>query len=168
MTAEVSEDSRPSWSRDDHWVYFSSNRTGRMEVWKVPSGGGTAVQVTKNGGYKPVESPDGKFIYYNKGQSFYDAWRIPVGGGEETPVLENLQSRWELAEGGLYLFEQEPDGRWFLKFFDFATRRKKHVAALPGTPVVGQNPTVSPDGQTFLYVQSDVGEADLVLVENFR
>jgi hypothetical protein len=80
--------------------------------------------------------------------------------------MENLRGRWSLVEGGLYLFEQDPDSRWYLKFVDFATRRKKPLRAIPGTPVSG--PTVSPDGRTFLYVAWDLGEADLVLVENFR
>jgi len=147
-------------------VYFGSNRTGTFEVWKASPEGGAAVQVTRNGGYNPVESRDGKFVHYTKGQTFYDAWKIPAEGGKETPVLENLRSRWELAEGGLYLFEQEADGRWRLKFVDFATRRKKLLGAIAGTPVSG--PTVSADGRTFLYVGWDLGEADLVLVENFR
>jgi Tol biopolymer transport system component/DNA-binding winged helix-turn-helix (wHTH) protein len=168
LTAEGSDDSGPSWSRDGRSVYFGSNRTGRFEVWKVPSGGGTAVQVTRNGGYKPVESGDGKFVYYTKGPAVFDAWKVPVQGGEETPVLQNLRSRWALWEGGLYLFEREADGRWFLKSFDFATRGKKSVVGLPGTPVVQQSPSISPDGRAFLYAQWDVGEADLVLVENFR
>jgi len=57
---------------------------------------------------------------------------------------------------------------WFLTFFDFATGRKKVVAPLGGAPLAGQRPAVSPDGRTFLYTQWDVGEADLMLVENFR
>jgi Tol biopolymer transport system component len=166
LTAEGSNDSGPGWSRDGRWVYFGSNRTGRFEVWKVPAEGGTAVQVTRNGGYRPVESRDGRFVYYTKGQTLRDAWKIPAGAGQETPFLENLRSRWSLADGGIYLFEQEPDGRWFLKFVDFATRRKRPVTVVAGTPVSG--PTVSPDGRTFLYVAWDLGEADLVLVENFR
>jgi hypothetical protein len=124
--------------------------------------------VTKNGGYRPVESRDGQFVYYNKAQLNFDAWKAPVGGGEETAVLKNLRSRWALAQDGLYLFEQEQGGTWFLKFFDFSTGRKQPVAPLPGTPVVGQAPTVSPDGRIFLYAQWDLGEADLMLVENFH
>jgi hypothetical protein len=124
------------------------------------------VQVTRNEGYRPVESRDERFVYYTKGQLLQDAWKIPAEGGQETPVMENLRSPWALAAGGLYLFEQAPGGRWFLKSADFATRRKKSLGAIPGTPVSG--PTVSPDGRTFLYVAWDLGEADLVLVENFR
>ena len=58
---------RPNWSRDGKWLYFTSTRTrtGRQEVWKVPAGGGSATQVTRNGGNNAVESPDGTAIYYD-------------------------------------------------------------------------------------------------------
>ena len=38
------------WSADGQWIYFGSTRTGRFEVWKMPSAGGPAVQVTRRGG----------------------------------------------------------------------------------------------------------------------
>ena len=56
----------PSWSRDGKWVYFTSKRTGRYEVWKVSAEGGKAVPVTRNGGGAAFESPDGKSIYYTE------------------------------------------------------------------------------------------------------
>jgi len=54
------------FSHDGKWIYFASVRTGRNEVWKVPFAGGDAMQVTKNGGWFSMESPDGKFLYYTK------------------------------------------------------------------------------------------------------
>jgi dipeptidyl aminopeptidase/acylaminoacyl peptidase len=161
----------PNWSRDGRWVYFASDRTGSAEIWKVPAEGGTAVQLTKNGGYRPIASADGEFVYYEKSPDVYDAWKVSVEG-EETPVLKNLRTRWALAEDGLYFFDNERRDKlaetWFLTFFDFATGRKKVVARPGGTPLSGHRPAVSPDRRTFLYTQWDVGEADLVLVENFR
>lgn len=34
------------------------------EIWKIPSDGGTQVQVTRNGGMYAVESEDGRDLYY--------------------------------------------------------------------------------------------------------
>jgi Tol biopolymer transport system component len=172
LTAESSEDVSPSWSRDGRWIYFVSNRSRNFEVWKVPVEGGTAVRVTKNGGHKPVESHDGKFVYFERSASLYDAWRVPVEGGEEMPILQNLRSRWALVENGIYLFELEHSGEmrgtWCLVFFNFATGRSTRVTALGGPPILGQTPTVSPNGKTILYTQLDTGEADLMLMENFH
>ena len=49
----------PRWSRDGKWIYFSSAESGATQVWKAPSGGGQAVQVTHHGGLVASELPDG-------------------------------------------------------------------------------------------------------------
>ena len=33
---------RESWSADGRWIYFSSNRSGDYEVWRMPADGGCA------------------------------------------------------------------------------------------------------------------------------
>jgi Tol biopolymer transport system component len=66
MTTDRANDGNPSWSRDGRWIYFDSTRTGEQQVWKIPERGGDAIQVTRDGGFAPLESPDGKFIYYTK------------------------------------------------------------------------------------------------------
>jgi hypothetical protein len=73
-----------------------------------------------------------------------------------------------VARDGLYLFEQEQDKRWFLKFVDFSTGHKKSLAALGGVPVLSQGPAVTRDGRRAFYEQWDFGEADLMLAENFH
>lgn len=79
LTTESSNDSRPSWSRDGKWIYFASNRSGAWQVWRAPSAGGEAVQVTRHGGREAFESADGRFVYYAKGQEHdWSIWRVPV------------------------------------------------------------------------------------------
>ena len=80
LTKEPSNENVPSWSRDGRWIYFASDRTGGWEVWKMPSTGGRALQVTHHGGFAAFESPDGKFLYYAKGETSwnmenFDEWR---------------------------------------------------------------------------------------------
>jgi len=59
----------PFWSHDGRWLYFND---GSGQVWKIPSRGGEATQVTraKEGADVPQESPDGKFLYYCRGWPF--------------------------------------------------------------------------------------------------
>ena len=51
VTTSSSEDVVPSWSKDGKWIYFASNGSGAWQVWRVPTGGGTAEPVTKLGGF---------------------------------------------------------------------------------------------------------------------
>jgi hypothetical protein len=52
----------PNWSRDGKWIYFASDRTGRFEIWHVPAEGGTAEQITRDGGYLVDESTDAQTL----------------------------------------------------------------------------------------------------------
>ena len=54
MTTDPAEDKWPYWSQDGKWIYFSSTRSGREEIWKMPSSGGEAVQITRNSGDIPA------------------------------------------------------------------------------------------------------------------
>jgi Tol biopolymer transport system component len=36
MTNDSADDVTPSWSHDGRWIYFASDRSGRMETWKIP------------------------------------------------------------------------------------------------------------------------------------
>ena len=87
LTTEVSTDSQPRWSQDGGWIYFTTNRTGEPQVWKMPAGGGAAVQVTHNGGGCAFESPDGKFLYYIKPGSggAEQLYKLQLSGGEGRP-----------------------------------------------------------------------------------
>jgi Tol biopolymer transport system component len=168
-------EAHPTWSRDGKWVYFSSTRTGRHEIWKMPAQGGRAVQLTKDSGNRPVESPDGNYVYYDKGPGSgreFHAWRVPIEGGEEASILEYGGSRWSVVHGGFYLYQRDENAEgsasWFLKFFDSSTRQARVIIQLSGPPIISQPPAVSPDGRTLLYTQIDINDTDLMLVDNFR
>jgi TolB protein len=45
-------------------ITFASSRTGETEIWKVPAEGGEALRLSRNGGGRPRESPDGRYVYY--------------------------------------------------------------------------------------------------------
>jgi Tol biopolymer transport system component len=172
LTTEKSSDVAASWSNDGRWIYFASNRTRRYEVWKVPAEGGEAVQVTKQGGFAAFESLDGQSVYYAKGLSVNGLWRVSVNGGEEAPVLDfpkaGYWGYWAVAEKGIY-FVNTSARPYALQFFDFATRRIRHLASLEHEVQIWDTGlAVSPDGRTILLVQQDHLNSDIVLVENFR
>ncbi len=70
----------------------------------MPASGGTAIQLTRNGGIAASEGGDG-FLYYARAvQSPTSIWRMPVTGGPETLVVEGLSYSANFAVGdrGLY------------------------------------------------------------------
>jgi len=111
LTTDPADDGGSSWSRNGNWIYFASNRTGRWETWKVSAGGGEAIQVTRNGGETAFESPDGKFIYYTKGDMSGPLWKMSVSGGEEGQVLPSVVAHaFSLVNDGIYFIPGPPLG----------------------------------------------------------
>jgi len=174
LTTEPSADEVPSWSHDGRWIYFRSNRSGEYQIWKAPADGGEAVQVTKKGGFAALESPDGQDLYYVKFRQ-PAIWKMLVKGGDETLILNGFNPQfwgyWAVRERGLYFVHEDDTGVLAIEFYDFATRRVTQLAPLDKnkwTPLALTGFTVSPDGQTILYVQQDGDESDIILVDNFR
>jgi Tol biopolymer transport system component len=168
LTTDSAGDISPSWSGDGNWVYFTSDRSGRHEVWKVPAGAGEAVQVTKNGGGLAFESSDGKLIYYTKDRPSSALWKMPVKGGEEILVLPSvyLENFFLIDEGIYFIPEPGADVKFSVQFLSLANGMVKTVTPISGQPFYG--PTVSPDRRYLLYSQLDEAGSDLMLVENFR
>jgi eukaryotic-like serine/threonine-protein kinase len=173
MTTHPANDGNPSWSRDGRWIYFDSARTGEQQVWKIPANGGEAIQVTRDGGFAPIESPDGKFLYYVKSLANTNLWRIPVEGGQATKILDGLSNYLNLAivDSGVFFVPARATAAGpSLQFLSFATNKIGPVAnfekpldieALGGV-------AVSPDGRWILYTQFDQAGSELMLVGNFR
>ena len=179
LTSHPAIDSFPSFSRDGKWIYFTSNRTGEDQIWKIPASGGDAVQVTNNVGFAPFESPDGAYLYYMQTvDTPSPLWRLPTSGGVPVKVLEGVVlANFVVLEGGIYYIDRpsgeggiyyidRPSGETRLQYFDFATRRSTTVARNLGN--VDIRLTASPDGRTILYSRVDSSVDDLMLVENFR
>ncbi|MFB0515969.1 MAG: TolB family protein [Candidatus Neomarinimicrobiota bacterium] len=57
------------WSPDGRWVVYSSDETGRWEVYVEPyPGPGPKVMISTEGGYEPAWSRDGKELFYRSGR----------------------------------------------------------------------------------------------------
>ncbi len=170
LTDQPSLESEATWSGDGRFIYFESDRTGRREVWRMPASGGEATQVTREGGSCPVESADGRWLYYAKRPRF-DLWKAPVAGGAETRVLENLSYCYNYVptSHGVYFVKaglaNNGPAETALSYLDLATGKIRLLLSMRGW-VYGL--TLSPDGRSLLYSRQDASGADLILVENFR
>ena len=168
MTTHPANDGNPSWSHDGRWIYFDSARTGEQQVFKIPANGGDAIQLTRDGGFAPFESTDGKFLYFTKALLATSLWKIPIEGGQSSKILEGVSSYINLAilDGGVYFV---PVNRpRVIQFLSFTTNQIRTVAGLekPTDQVGGL--AVSPDGRWILCSQVDRAGSELMLVEKFH
>lgn len=161
----------PGWSRDGQSLYFASKRGDEpFQIWKMSlPGGASPVQVTKHGGISPVESPDGRFLYYAKYEGG-GIWRMPLSGGEETEVLDQSGGagwpNWALSDRGIYFLRTNKPGRDAVQFLDFASKKIIPIWSLPKG--AGWGLSMSRDAKSIFYVQSEFSEANVMLVKNFR
>lgn len=94
----------PAWSPDGKQVVFSTNITGRMNIWKVAAAGGWPIQLSESddrqlGG---VWSPNGKWIVFEQdigGGEIFDLFAVPSEGGDttnvtNTPEISETNPRW--------------------------------------------------------------------------
>lgn len=167
VTSGPGAHSIPSWSHDGAWIYFGWNRTGVGQIWKVPSGGGEAVQVTATGGFESAESPDGRFLYYTDHSAAPVMWRLPLTGGKAAsiPELQSLASVrcWELRGPGIYFIDTSTHPS--LHLYNLQTKQVKQLAPVLGRPEPElRGLSISPDGRSFLFVQSEAVASDIMLV----
>lgn len=125
----------PAWSHDGRRIYFESSRDGRPQIWRQDIETGEQFQVTRSGGSEPVESPDGRSLFYTKDSYI---WRRDQQTGIEEQVreLENFQvgRYWDLGSRSIYFVPRTSDVRSFIHRFDLLTRRIDKVMEVGGFP----------------------------------
>lgn len=160
----------PSWSRDGKWIYYSSDQTGKWQLWKMPvDQKGGAVQVTQEGGFLARESLDGKWLYYSKREPWRGLWRKSVDGGKEELVVdlaESLWGGWALSSEGLYWVEVPPKEKARIVFRAFVGGKEKVVHTFAKSPVLWDGQlAVRGDGREVFFTQLDRSVSDLYRVE---
>ncbi|MGH9644582.1 MAG: S9 family peptidase [Terriglobales bacterium] len=104
------------WSPDGRDMVWSTNLSGRMNLWKVSSTGSWPVQLAQSDDaqLEPTYSLDGKWVVYQQdkgGNELYDLYAIPANGGmpinlTNTPEIRELSPRFS-PDGALIAFDQK-------------------------------------------------------------
>ncbi|MCC6262060.1 MAG: PD40 domain-containing protein [Bryobacterales bacterium] len=175
LTSGPLQNTRPAWSSDGRFIYFASDRSGTQQIWKVPAEGGSARQITHNGGSEAIESPGGETLYYSR-RSVPGLWSIPSGGGKESLVIKDLQwensRNWTVTRDGIYYLLREGDhpsnwGFWLMRH-DFKSGASRKFAQLGNLPILNGRCTLSPTKQSILSVQERRAETDLAALAGFQ
>jgi dipeptidyl aminopeptidase/acylaminoacyl peptidase len=106
-----------AWSPDGQQIVFTSDLSGRLNLWKVRASGGWPIQLAQSDDrqYNAAWSPDGKWIVYQQdraGNELWDLYAIPSDGGEvinltNTPAIREQDPHWS-HDGSTIAFAYKP------------------------------------------------------------
>jgi Tol biopolymer transport system component len=104
-----------AFSPDGHWLAYTSNQTGRNQIWVQPFPATGAKFPIVSGGH-PVWSPDGRELFYNSGANQTSVVSITtqptVTFGVASPVPNGIQNR--NPSNATRASDITPDGKYFV------------------------------------------------------
>lgn len=176
VTDDLLLDINPVWSPGGRHIYFSSYRSGGVNVWRVevtaagvPAG--VPRQITSGAGQDVQISIDreGKRLAFTTLRQNADLWIASLDGtgvhGEPRPLLgttrEDSRGSWS-ADGNWVAFNSDRTGEmnvWIVKQDGSGLRQ------LTRGPGGDYQPAWSPDGKRIAFFSSRSGNADLWVVE---
>ena len=167
----------PMWGSDG-MIYFSSERDGTYNIWRISPRGGAAQQVThlKQGGvFYPSISPDGKKIIF---QSEFDLWTLDLPNG--TPKKLSIPLSFDPKDSNLEIltsdsradgFSPSPNGDYVAVDFhgdihivpsEQGIGERTPVAI---TPWREHNERYSSDGKKLAYISDESGDQEIWLFD---
>lgn len=166
ITGDPFDDVHAQFSRDGQWLYFSSNRSGQREIWKMNVERADVMQVTQHNGLYAEESLDGRDLYFTRGDTL-GIWKMPLAGGTPSLVVADLSpnawGNWTLAADGLYFTQQSTKA---IAFYDFGTGTSTPLhTPTKTTAFIGPALTVSSDGRSIIYAQIERSEDEILFVD---
>jgi Tol biopolymer transport system component len=170
--------SSASWSPDDKEIAFTTDISGRSNLWKVSANGGWPIQLAQSDDrqYGETWSPDGKWIVFqqdNGGNELWDVFAIPSDGGEainlsNTPEIREEGPRWS-PDGKIIALNTKPkDGTVYdIVLMDWATRKMTHLTHESTLNHLWSSVAWSSDGKTLYANRVEVSftDADIYAID---
>lgn len=169
LTTDESSERDADFSPDGQWVSFGSTRSGNEDIWKMPAGGGEAVQLTRHlaDDLYASWSPDGTRLCFTSERDGQHAnvWTVSADGAEERQITADADS---VVRGGGSICSWSPDGTHIAY-----SAVHSGIAAIWVTPEAGGAarqitegpvdwlPDWSPDGRSIAFASNRTGNGDL-------
>lgn len=160
----------PAWSSDGQAIYFNSEQSPKPSIWRIPLVGGLAVPVTRQRAQEPVESFDGRILYFNSNERIWQKDLLTgkesvVAGLEEVPISRY----WYLAPRAIYYVSSDSLNDLPIRRHDLQTSRSSDLFTVRGTltrwvPGI----SVSPDESRLAVSHLSYIVGDVVLLDNWR
>jgi len=125
-----------AWSPDGQQIVFTTDISGRSNLWKVRASGGWPIQLAQSDDrqYNAIWSPDGKWIVYQQdhaGDELWDLFAIPSDGGEavnltNTPAIREQDPHWSHDGNKIAFVYKTKDGTQFVIALPSSNTRKTH------------------------------------------
>jgi len=123
-----------AWSPDGQQIVFTTDISGRSNLWKVRASGGWPIQLTQSDDrqYSAVWSPDGKWVVCQQdraGNELWDLYAVPSEGGEvinltKTPAIREQDPHWS-HDGSTLAFAYKPKegSQYDIALLNWSTRK---------------------------------------------
>jgi Tol biopolymer transport system component len=116
-------------SPDGRWVVWSSDRSGRYEVYAAPfPGGGSPVQVTRDGGTQPRWEPSGNSLTFKAPDNTLT--EVPIETASGTFAVGNPRRLFQVPEFFGWTYAVSADGKRFLVREPLAERDASPITLL--------------------------------------
>jgi dipeptidyl aminopeptidase/acylaminoacyl peptidase len=161
----------PAWSPDGREVVFTTNMTGRFNLWKVSAAGGWPIQLLESEDRQSgaVWSPDGKWIVFEQdfgGGELYDLFAVPSDGGKvtnitNTPQVSETSPRWS-PDGSMLAVSYRPQSSSTtdIALLDWKTRRVRKITEEQTRNREWHAAIWSADGKTIYANRANAGFTD--------
>src|SRR5215469_8049080 len=161
----------PAWSPDGREVVFTTNLTGRANLWKVSAAGGFPIQLMQSEDRQSgaVWSPDGKWIVFDQdfgGGELYDLFAVSRDGGElinltNTPDISETGARWS-PDGSMIALEYRPKtaSTVNIALLDWRTREVRKLTHEATSNREWYGAIWSWDGKTIYATRANAGHTD--------